>query len=257
MILEADVGVTKTPRRARYHKDVLSREYIHQVLKVSLKSGETYAIDLTGAQYGWHKPIALWTEYCDKVLELCIVQSQGTSKKPHGFQHVNMTVMTFSNPRDHRTQLQRAIPMCSECLKLQFNQALQVFLERYTGGSQLLRLSQAAFETAEKEIVAFAKQTTDVAAEKIDVLCGLVLGEAIMANEKMLQNPLMAKGRILAEALVKLACTFNGVWERDSETGVLISVTLMRLQVDVDYRKQMMKGSLPSQQSWAAMTRSY
>jgi len=38
-------------------------EPYHEVLKVALKNGEEYALDLAGAQYGHHDPIAPWIEF--------------------------------------------------------------------------------------------------------------------------------------------------------------------------------------------------
>lgn len=38
----------------------------HHVLKAQLKSGESYAIDITGAQFGWDDVVMPWSEYFSK-----------------------------------------------------------------------------------------------------------------------------------------------------------------------------------------------
>jgi hypothetical protein len=38
----------------------------HTILRVELKSGKEYAVDLSGAQFGWHEAILLWDEYVEK-----------------------------------------------------------------------------------------------------------------------------------------------------------------------------------------------
>lgn len=35
----------------------------HSVLKVTLRSGEAYAIDLAGAQFGHYEPVVAWKHY--------------------------------------------------------------------------------------------------------------------------------------------------------------------------------------------------
>ena len=39
------------------------QEYVHSLLKVSIKGGETYALDITSAQYGYHDPISPWPDF--------------------------------------------------------------------------------------------------------------------------------------------------------------------------------------------------
>lgn len=35
----------------------------HEILKVTTVSGVAYAIDISGAQYGYPEPVTLWDEY--------------------------------------------------------------------------------------------------------------------------------------------------------------------------------------------------
>jgi hypothetical protein len=39
------------------------RGITHEVLKLKLRSGEAFAIDLAGAQYGYHEPVMSWQDY--------------------------------------------------------------------------------------------------------------------------------------------------------------------------------------------------
>ncbi len=40
-----------------------NNEYGHEIMKVMLKSGEVYAIDITGAQHGYYDAVYLWDQY--------------------------------------------------------------------------------------------------------------------------------------------------------------------------------------------------
>ncbi|KAJ9666716.1 hypothetical protein H2201_003120 [Coniosporium apollinis] len=42
-------------------------DYRHHIMKVKLKSGEVYAIDITGAQYGFHRAMVPWAEYMSTI----------------------------------------------------------------------------------------------------------------------------------------------------------------------------------------------
>lgn len=47
---------------------------LHEILKVTLRSGEAFALGISGAQYGYHDPMTPWCEYnenrIDAVLDL-------------------------------------------------------------------------------------------------------------------------------------------------------------------------------------------
>ena len=38
-------------------------DYPHTLVRVTLKNGESYAVDMAGAQYGWHEPVTPWQLY--------------------------------------------------------------------------------------------------------------------------------------------------------------------------------------------------
>ena len=40
-----------------------NNEYDHEIMKVTLRSGEVYAIDITGAQHGYYDAVYLWDQY--------------------------------------------------------------------------------------------------------------------------------------------------------------------------------------------------
>ncbi|KAK4692496.1 hypothetical protein P7C71_g4724, partial [Lecanoromycetidae sp. Uapishka_2] len=49
--------------RDGYHND--NTESLHCIIKADLKNGESYAIDVTGAQYGWYDAILPWDLYME------------------------------------------------------------------------------------------------------------------------------------------------------------------------------------------------
>ncbi|KEQ63059.1 uncharacterized protein M437DRAFT_48047 [Aureobasidium melanogenum CBS 110374] len=254
-ITEAMVKVKKPVRATRYGTGEWDLDWTHTVFKAVLVSGETYAIDLAGAQYGFYEPVILWSKYRERCIEMICLGPD--SYCPLGFQARTLLSQTFSNPGDKRTMLQRAIPMMGECLKLQFNQALEDIKKRYTSGRDLLHLPPPAFQDAEKDMISMAKHVTRDTAEKVDVLLPLIVGETDHANQMMLLDPRAHKGRLLAHCLVTLAAHFNGAWQRDNDTGRLISLSLKRADTDSEYLKKIMSGKLPEQKSWSDMTLLY
>jgi hypothetical protein len=54
---------------------------LHQVLKVKLKTGEIFAVDITGAQFGWYEKVMAWEDYRLRILGKGSVQPFGTTFK--------------------------------------------------------------------------------------------------------------------------------------------------------------------------------
>ncbi|KAI4723800.1 Palmitoyltransferase akr1, ankyrin repeat-containing protein akr1 [Aureobasidium sp. EXF-10728] len=258
-ITEALVKVTKPVRAARYARDEWQLDWMHSVLKVVLRSGETYAIDLSGAQYGFYEPVILWSKYRERCIEVVSTASIGVDNfSPLGLHARTMLGLTFANPQsDNRTNVQRAIPVLGECLKLQFKQAFGDIKKRYTSGSSLLRLGQPAFEEAERDMVSMAKHTTHDTAEKADVLYPVIVHETDVAFKTLLRAPQYPRGQVLTFHLVKLAGLFNGAWKRDDESGHLVSLSLERCKMDEEYVDKLLSGTLPEQKMWSDMTLSY
>lgn len=38
-------------------------DYAHTIIRVTTMNGETYALDMAGAQYGWYEPVTPWQSY--------------------------------------------------------------------------------------------------------------------------------------------------------------------------------------------------
>lgn len=38
-------------------------DYSHTVIRVTVKNGDVYVLDMAGAQYGWHEPVIPWPLY--------------------------------------------------------------------------------------------------------------------------------------------------------------------------------------------------
>jgi hypothetical protein len=74
---------------------------LHDVLKLTIRSGEVYAVHLAGAQLGWHNPIATWKEFADtKIYE--ILESMPSLKprellKTAGYSHARERKTTYNS----------------------------------------------------------------------------------------------------------------------------------------------------------------
>ena len=57
-------------------------DYAHSVLRVTLGNGERYALDTTGAQYGWPETVTPWDLYCEvKVQSIKSIHPFGYTKE--------------------------------------------------------------------------------------------------------------------------------------------------------------------------------
>ncbi|TVY73161.1 hypothetical protein LSUE1_G005658 [Lachnellula suecica] len=63
------------------------REVVHEVLKVTLRSGEIFALNLAGAQYGYHEPVVEWQHY--KELRVRVMRIQECPPRPLGLLQVD------------------------------------------------------------------------------------------------------------------------------------------------------------------------
>lgn len=256
---EIKVRVNKPARKTRYARDEWNKDFLHEVLQVRLHSGEVYAIDFTGAQYGWYEPITEWGRYSLCCTEITRVTSIAVDdKRPLGSRARSMMMSTFLEPWDDRSDLQRAIPMFGECLRREFNKVfIQEVVSRHPRGSDILKLEPRAFETVEKEILSRTKQMTDDAAEKVDALLSIIEIEARLCNEAMRKEIAPDTGAILKYGLTKVAGLFNGGWIRDGLTGRLTSVSLKKFKQDKDYGTKYMNGILAEQTPWGDLTLDY
>ena len=56
-------------------------DYHHNIIKITMKTGEVYALDMTGAQYGWTECIVPWKTYVEsRVREVKKVVPFGETK---------------------------------------------------------------------------------------------------------------------------------------------------------------------------------
>ncbi|KAI5272559.1 Palmitoyltransferase akr1, ankyrin repeat-containing protein akr1 [Aureobasidium subglaciale] len=255
-IKEINVKVVRAARNARYTGHEWNRDWLHEVLRVCLQSGEIYAVDLTGAQYGWFEPITDWERFslhCTETIRVAPLGFEGQDQL--GSTAQSLLVSAFLQPWDNRTDLQRAIPMFNECLKREFNKSfVGQIVSKYPRGSDILKLSGPAFVIVQNVILSEIQQITNDAAEKVDALLDVIISEARICNKAMRNEPNVGTGEILKYGLTKLAALFNGEWSRDGVTGRLNSVSLKRFMEDECYAEKYMDGVLPEQKLWGDLT---
>jgi hypothetical protein len=252
-IKEIKIQVNKPARKCRYTHDQFAQEFfLHEVLQVRLHSGEVYAIDFTGAQYGWYNPITEWNKFNLRCTELIRVTPTGMQDKlPLGSRARSWLVFTFSDPWDNRADFQRAIPVLGECLKREFNKVfIQEVISKHPCGSDILKLPSIEFEVVKREILSKTKQITSDAAEKVDVLLPIIMGETRLCNEEMRKKANPDRCAILKHGLYKLAGLFNSRWARDGPTGRLTSVPLKRMQSNRNVNNNYVLGKLAESKLW-------
>lgn len=47
----------------KFHRLIDGADYTHTIIRVTMKNGEKYTLDMSGAQYGWHECITPWQLY--------------------------------------------------------------------------------------------------------------------------------------------------------------------------------------------------
>lgn len=56
-------------------------EYKHSVLRITTRTGEKYALDMTGAQFGWKESILPWDLFADtRILSVAGIEAFGYTK---------------------------------------------------------------------------------------------------------------------------------------------------------------------------------
>lgn len=118
----------------------------HDILKVYLKDGgEIFALDLTGAQYGYHDPITPWSIYLERRCETYVYRGE--------FQY-------FGGTRDRHTEAGKKDDYHGKMARME-TQACKAFMcvalswEEETGLTveELLKLPEETFKKRKHEIV--------------------------------------------------------------------------------------------------------
>lgn len=67
-------------------------DYAHTIIRVTLKHGESYSVDIAGAQYGWHEPVTPWQLYnTSRVREIKEVAPFGGTRTCYKTEAINMS----------------------------------------------------------------------------------------------------------------------------------------------------------------------
>lgn len=134
-------------------------EYSHHVLEVLLKSGESYVVDMTGAQYGFHRAIVPSDEHMRIVRAVAEIMEFGNAKK-------------FIQQPLGKRNLDDLIRRYYEDMELGFEAALAEALI-LAGGltlSKLIRLPEPAFREKRAQILKDVQSRMRIAAGVMDTI---------------------------------------------------------------------------------------
>lgn len=123
----------------------MDAECNHIITRVTLKSGECYALDFTGAQYGYHEPVIPWDLYVDTRVE-CLTRTQHFGCK-EGILLSDQDCAERSDLGDVR-KLDRVFTML-------LNEALDVWQKQNLSFSALLKLPEDTFQQRQSEFIRF------------------------------------------------------------------------------------------------------
>jgi len=94
------------------------RGIFHEIFKVKLRSGETFAFDIAGAQHGYHDPVMQWQDY--EQLRIFRVVSSGPAPQSKGLLQVQDYCVDKQNFFTTRLALKESNPASAseECLEV-------------------------------------------------------------------------------------------------------------------------------------------
>ncbi|KAL8789980.1 MAG: hypothetical protein Q9213_000866 [Squamulea squamosa] len=128
-------------RLFRYDGSEDTAKYQHEALKVKLKSGSDFIVDLASAQYGYHAPVVPYKTYLRTRAE-CF-----GPVRPFGYQRH----MMLQSCKGHT--LKAAIRKCHERLYQYFNASLDVWQQHKGPLAEMLKLSDKEYGTDRQKII--------------------------------------------------------------------------------------------------------
>ena len=84
-----------------------TRGITHEILQLTLRSGEMFAFDITGAQYGYHEAVTPWTKYSNTRILFEHMESDKPAPKSMGLLQVDdhsLQTMVFLYNKANRTE---------------------------------------------------------------------------------------------------------------------------------------------------------
>lgn len=122
-------------------------DYAHTVIRLAMKSGEIYALDMTGAQYGWDDCIIPWKVYSDsKVRAICDVMPFGQTR---------VFCQTRANNMGEQRKLVHHV---QQIFAKTVDEAIMWWQKREISTHILLRLPEQEFQEKQRSLVAAVGQ---------------------------------------------------------------------------------------------------
>ena len=120
-------------------------EYEHEIMKVTLKSGEVYAIDITGAQHGYYDAVYLWDQYLQtRVKTVGKVMSFGSLKAKYcGPEWCDLPGCNGAIKRVHKAFAEA------------FDHAVGEWQKKGVKVAEMLRMGEEAFVRTREELIGY------------------------------------------------------------------------------------------------------
>ena len=123
----------------------LDDEYGHEIMKVTLKSGEVYAIDITGAQHGYYDAVYLWDQYVQTR-----VQTAGEAMSFGSLKAVYLGPEWCGLPR-YQGRINRLDKAFAEA----FDHAVGEWQRKGVKVAEMLRMGEEAFVRTREELMGY------------------------------------------------------------------------------------------------------
>ena len=120
----------------------------HLVIYVLLKCGDEYALDVAGAQYGYHEPVLSWDLYMEsRVEKLRNFRSFGSGQ-----------LKSLIDRDDEKDTAFGHIKKINRAFAAMLNKSLKIWQNRNTPLSALLKLPEDTFQQKHLELISFLEQ---------------------------------------------------------------------------------------------------
>ena len=143
--MEIEVRPPQRPVRMIRPMGPDDKNYSHEVLRVTLKSGEEYVIDVTGAQHGFHKSLYPWHQYQQiRIKDVKRVLAFGTSSAKY-------SGAEWGLEPGYRGSIRRA----TKEVAVVFDRAVGEWEGKGITVGEMIRMNDEAFETTRGEMMGY------------------------------------------------------------------------------------------------------
>ena len=138
------------------YKDKNSK-YNHAVIKLTLNNGEQYALDISGAQFGYRTPLIPWTQYFDSRVD-------SVTQTKHLGDHRRRSKFLVKPDEEGNG----GVKACNEEVAEVINTAIEEWQKKDIKLKDMLRLQDSAFTSKQEEFLRSIEESIEIKRDLIE-----------------------------------------------------------------------------------------